>query len=165
MVTVPAPGGRTPEDEPFVVRASRGRRLAWLALVYATTAGSGAAALAGLDLVPGAFALTLLACLLVTAFLLALPVILLLPSRPLLAVGPDGVWIATGSTLSRPAWLPWTAVDEISLRRRLAPVLAVRSRSVPNRRGACEIALWGVDTSLADIRAALAPYGPGPPPR
>ncbi len=48
---------------------------------------------------------------------------------PVLAVGPDGLWIKTRPTRGQAIWLPWTAIDRIYLRRwSLEKMLCVKPR-------------------------------------
>lgn len=157
--------GPTPEGAPFVVRVSKVRRLAWIGLVTGATAlvGGGAAValvggLTGSAAAAGQLAV-LLAGLLVMAWLVALPAVALLQVHPVLAIGPAGIWIAAGPVWRAPVWLPWEAVDQISVHRRgLAPVVWVSSGALAARRGNREIALWGVDRSTAEVQAALTHY-------
>jgi hypothetical protein len=118
---------RIPEDLPFIVRPSVGRRLLLfgplaliiivpllLVLSLALTAGGADQSTSG-----DAVALVVLSfCLIVPIVgLLALQIFLITSGGPVLAVGPAGLWIKTRPTRGQAIWLPWEGIERISRRR------------------------------------------------
>jgi hypothetical protein len=113
---------RIPEDQPFIVRASVGKRvmqfgiiLGVLALLVACPFGLAASE-------PGSgglgAALAVLGCVLVFfGALMGLQIYLLTSGGPVLAVGPHGLWIKTRPTRGQAIWLPWELVARIYRRR------------------------------------------------
>ncbi|HEU5109672.1 MAG TPA: hypothetical protein VFT95_14110 [Micromonosporaceae bacterium] len=114
---------RIPEDQPFIVRPSVGKRviqfgviLGVLALLIACPIGMLAATDPGTDGV--AVTLGVLGCLLVFfGALMALQVWLLTSGGPVLAAGPHGLWIKTRPTRGQAIWLPWELVARVYRRR------------------------------------------------
>ncbi|MGR6322057.1 hypothetical protein Q2K19_15380 [Micromonospora soli] len=123
---------RIPEDLPFVSRPSlRKRALALgavtlvIGLVLACPIGAAASGPNG--------DLALLWMIPVIMLLFFLPVGLQLwlvsSGGPVLAVGPEGLWIKTRPTRGQAIWLPWAAIDRIYLRRwGLEKMLCVKPR-------------------------------------
>jgi hypothetical protein len=113
---------RIPEDQPFIVRPSVGKRvlqfglvLGVLALLIACPFGLAAAEPGSGGLGP---ALAVLGCVLVFfGALMGLQVYLLTSGGPVLAVGPHGLWIKTRPTRGQAIWLPWELVARIYRRR------------------------------------------------
>jgi hypothetical protein len=70
----------------------------------------------------------------VVMLLFALPVgglqlWLITSGGPVLAVGPDGLWIKTRPTRGQAIWLPWAAIERVYLRRwALEKMLCVKPR-------------------------------------
>jgi hypothetical protein len=118
----PVVAKRIPEDQPFIVRPSVGKRLLlfgglllFLVLVLGCPFAVGMSGNGGGD-VGGALAV--LACLVVfIGSILGLQLYLLTSGGPILAVGPHGLWIKTRPTRGQAIWLAWPAVQEIYRRR------------------------------------------------
>ncbi|MEU3453264.1 hypothetical protein ABZ671_06640 [Micromonospora sp. NPDC006766] len=129
----PAPTAkRIPENLPFVVRPNLGKRallfgglLLFVGLVTACPLGLAASS-------AGDAALLFVVIPMVMLFF-AVPVGLQLwlisSGGPVLAVGPDGLWIKTRPTRGQAIWLPWAAIERIYLRRwSLEKMLCVKPR-------------------------------------
>ncbi|MET8911248.1 hypothetical protein [Micromonospora sp. NPDC004551] len=123
---------RIPEDQPFVVRPSLGKRALTLGLVTlvvglvlacpiglaASSEGGGAGLLFIIPVV-----------MLVFAVPVGLQLWLVSSGGPVLALGPAGLWIKTRPTRGQAIWLPWVAVERIYLRRwGLEKMLCVKPR-------------------------------------
>jgi hypothetical protein len=118
---------RIPADQPFVVRASVGKRIAQFALLgvlvlvvlscslAAVTVGAPGDSATAAGLLPLLVGVGLAAV--VICGLLALQVYLLTSGGPVLAVGPHGLWIKTRPTRGQAMWLPWEAIARIYRRR------------------------------------------------
>ncbi|NES12720.1 MULTISPECIES: hypothetical protein [unclassified Micromonospora] len=111
---------RIPEDPPFVLRQSVGKRallfvlmILFIGLVMACPLGAAVSA-GNADPV---VLLVVPAFLLLFALLLSFQLWLITSGGPVLAVGPDGLWIKTRPTRGQAIWLPWAAIDRIYLRR------------------------------------------------
>ncbi|MGY0007981.1 hypothetical protein, partial [Micromonospora sp. I033] len=123
---------RIPEDLPFVVRPSLGKRALTLGLVtlvvglviacpigLAASSESGGAGL--LFIVP--------VVMLVFAVPVGLQLWLVSSGGPVLALGPAGLWIKTRPTRGQAIWLPWEAIERIYPRRwGLEKMLCVKPR-------------------------------------
>jgi hypothetical protein len=111
---------RIPEDQPFIVRASAGKRalqfgilLGVLVLLLACPLG-----LAAADSGELGAPLAIVGCLVVfLGALFGLQVYLLVSGGPVLAVGPQGLWIKTRPTRGQAIWLPWELVERVYRRR------------------------------------------------
>jgi hypothetical protein len=111
---------RIPNDQPFVVHASAGKRavqfgvlLLFLALVFGCPMGlaaSGSGDVGPLLAIVGLF-------LLFFAAVFALQIYLIVSGGPVLAVGPHGLWIKTRPTRGQAIWLPWELVERVYRRR------------------------------------------------
>jgi len=118
---------RIPEDQPFVVRASVGKRIAQFALLgvlilvllscplAAVVAGAPGGSTTA-EMLPLLLGVGLLGGVVICG-LLALQVYLLTSGGPVLAVGPQGLWIKTRPTRGQAMWLPWEAIARIYRRR------------------------------------------------
>jgi hypothetical protein len=127
-----------PDDQPFVVRHSRRKRFTMagsivLALELFIGCLLGLSTLGGDKGGPGPSWGGLLAgfgvitVLLVTCF--AGLMLFLTGGGPVLAVGPDGLWIRSRPSRGQAIWLPWSAIGIISRRRYgLERMLVVRPR-------------------------------------
>ncbi|SBT47449.1 hypothetical protein GA0070611_3732 [Micromonospora auratinigra] len=111
---------RIPEDLPFVVRPNvRKRALVFgavilvLGLVLACPMGAIAAADDGSPWVLLVIPMVMLLLALQFGFMLWL----IASGGPVLAVGPDGLWIRSRPTRGQAVWLPWGAIDHIYPRR------------------------------------------------
>ena len=116
---------RIPEDLPFIVRPSPGRRMltfipAPLVLVLVLLVITPQLLQPGPDHTSGdAVALIFLfLCPAVAVFgLLGLQLYLLSSGGPILAVGPPGLWIKTRPTRGQAIYLPWEGIERVSKRR------------------------------------------------
>ncbi|SBT51213.1 hypothetical protein GA0070621_3975 [Micromonospora narathiwatensis] len=122
---------RIPADLPFVVRPSL-RKRALLLGVITLFVGLVMACPLGLALSADGDAAVLLVIpviMLFFALLMGLQLWLISSGGPVLAVGPDGLWIKTRPTRGQAIWLPWAAIDRIYLRRwALEKMLCVKPR-------------------------------------
>ncbi|KKK02319.1 hypothetical protein [Micromonospora sp. HK10] len=123
---------RIPEDLPFVLRHSVGKRallFGVLILLIGLMLGCplGAAVSGG-----EADRLVLLAVpafMLLFALLLGFQLWMITSGGPVLAVGPHGLWIKTRPTRGQAIWLPWAAIEHIYPRRwALERMLCVKPR-------------------------------------
>ncbi|MEV0393405.1 hypothetical protein [Polymorphospora rubra] len=128
----PPPGGwpppppvpvtkRIPEDQPFIVRASAGKRILQFGLLTLFVLAAPGCSLGLLAFTSGESALPILGILGALAvfmgLLFGLQVYLLVSGGPVLAVGPAGLWIKTRPTRGQAVWLPWEAIEQIYTRR------------------------------------------------
>ncbi|WDZ86864.1 hypothetical protein [Micromonospora cathayae] len=181
---------RIPDDQPFVVRPSVGKR----ALVFGAVvlvllvpvlclAGLGMASSTepGPSSGSGPFLLGLAGCLLLaTGLPLGLQLWLIASGGPVLALSPAGLWIRTRPTRGQAVWLPWEGVAQIRRRRwSLEKMLVVQPRdprTVSNLGAYTALdsgllsAFYGsglvatlnfADRSEAEILAAVAHYSAG----
>ncbi|MGW9196269.1 hypothetical protein [Micromonospora chersina] len=123
---------RIPEDLPFVVRPSLGKRALTLGLVTLVV-GLVIACPIGLAASSEGGGAGLLFIIPVVLLFFAVPVGLQLwlvsSGGPVLALGPAGLWIKTRPTRGQAIWLPWEAIDRIYLRRwALEKMLCVKPR-------------------------------------
>ncbi|MGV9806290.1 hypothetical protein [Micromonospora chersina] len=123
---------RIPEDLPFVVRPSLGKRALTLGLVTLVV-GLVIACPIGLAASSEGGGVGLLFIIPVVLLFFAVPVGLQLwlvsSGGPVLALGPAGLWIKTRPTRGQAIWLPWEAIDRIYLRRwALEKMLCVKPR-------------------------------------
>ncbi|MFG1657272.1 hypothetical protein ACGFIY_12145 [Micromonospora chersina] len=123
---------RIPEDLPFVVRPSLGRRALTLGLVTLVV-GLVIACPIGLAVPSEGGGAGLLFIIPVVLLFFAVPVGLQLwlvsSGGPVLALGPAGLWIKTRPTRGQAIWLPWEAIDRIYVRRwALEKMLCVKPR-------------------------------------
>lgn len=128
----PPTAKRIPEDLPFVVRPSLGKRALTLGVVTLVV-GLVIACPIGLAASSGDGGLGLLFIIPVVLLFFALPVGLQLwlvsSGGPVLALGPAGLWIKTRPTRGQAIWLPWEAIDRIYVRRwALEKMLCVKPR-------------------------------------
>ncbi|MFD2765744.1 hypothetical protein GA0070604_5533 [Micromonospora eburnea] len=110
---------RIPEDLPFVARPNLGKRALLLGAVTLLV-GLVIACPLGLAVSADGDAAVLLVIpviMLFFALLMGLQLWLVSSGGPVLAVGPDGLWIKTRPTRGQAIWLPWAAIDRIYLRR------------------------------------------------
>ena len=150
---------RIPDDQPFLVRPHLGKRIG---LAAAIVGGLSLFVLCVLGLaavgedadVPG----LLEAWLVLTVFLalvFGLLTWLRLSGGPVLAAGPDGLWIRTRQTPGQVIWLPWGHIAQISRRRwfldRMLVVHPIDRRLQDNLGG----------FTLFDAGAARSFYGSG----
>jgi len=111
---------RIPEDQPFILRASAGKRalvfgglLLFLVLLLGCPLGLAAADSGEVGPVLG-----LLGCFVVFfGAVLGLQLYLLVSGGPVLAAGPQGLWIKTRPTRGQAIWLPWELVERVYRRR------------------------------------------------
>jgi hypothetical protein len=184
-VTTPYPVvKRIPEDQPFVVRPNRAKRLRFLGL------GTGVIALfllclfgvvfAGEDAGPGVFLALWLG---VTAFFfVGVGAIMWFQTSggPVLAAGPAGLWIKTRPTRGQAIWLPWESIGLIDRRQwyfekmlvvhpreqglgdKLGVLTAIDSAIVSARQGSGLTAtLTFADRNEAEILQAVAYFAAG----
>jgi hypothetical protein len=144
---------RIPEDQPFIVRASVGKRLLqfgllglFIAVVVACPLG-----LATADSGDASGLLPALGCLLVLFVgLFGLQVYLLTSGGPVLAVGPYGVWIKTRPTRGQAIWLPWELIERVYPRRwALEKMVCVKPRDP--RVGGNLGAFTALDSSMQQL--------------
>ncbi|MFJ8580164.1 hypothetical protein [Micromonospora sp. NPDC093277] len=106
---------RIPEDLPFVARPSlrkRGLALGGITLLV------GLVMACPLGLAGDASVLLIIpVIMLFFALVVGLQLWLVSSGGPVLAVGPDGLWIKTRPTRGQAIWLPWAAIERIYLRR------------------------------------------------
>nr|WP_296072164.1 hypothetical protein [uncultured Actinoplanes sp.] len=113
---------RIPDDQPFVVRPHLGKRVALaagitgaLSLFLLCLLGLAAAGEQDAD-VTGLLGVWLFLTLLLAAVFGGL-MWLRLAGGPVLAAGPEGLWIRTRQTPGQAIWLPWSHIERISRRR------------------------------------------------
>jgi disulfide bond formation protein DsbB len=144
---------RIPEDQPFILRASVGKRalvfgglLLFILLIVACPIGL-AAGDSG-DVGP---MLGILGCLLVfIGALLGLQLYLLTSGGPVLAAGPQGIWIKTRPTRGQAIWLPWEMVERVYRRRwALEKMVCVKPRDP--RVGGNLGAFTAIDSSMQQL--------------
>jgi hypothetical protein len=124
---------RIPEDLPFVVRQSMGKRslqLGGLVLVLLLVIGCPAGlalSSSGADPVPVVAALGCLLVLLAGAA--GLQLYLITSGGPVLAANQAGLWIKTRPTRGQAIWLPWEGIERIYRRRwSLEKMVCVKAR-------------------------------------
>ncbi|MEU8260017.1 hypothetical protein AB0C02_05280 [Micromonospora sp. NPDC048999] len=128
----PPTAKRIPADLPFVVRPNLRKRallfgglFLFIGLVMACPLGLAASSAGDAGLL---FVVVPMVMLFV-AVPVGLQLWLISSGGPVLAVGPDGLWIKTRPTRGQAIWLPWTAIDRIYLRRwSLEKMLCVKPR-------------------------------------
>jgi hypothetical protein len=114
---------RIPEDQPFIVRASAGKRavqfgvlLLFVLLVFGCPLGAAIASESGSGEIAPLVAI--LGCFVVFfGATFGLQIYLLVSGGPVLAVGPYGLWIKTRPTRGQAIWLPWEWVERVYRRR------------------------------------------------
>ncbi|MBY8874335.1 hypothetical protein K7640_21110 [Micromonospora sp. PLK6-60] len=123
---------RVPEGQPFVVRPRVRRRAARVALLIGALLG-GFFLVAGVSRLggppagprPDGLVIPLAACCLLVAVLFWLAN----PDDPVLAAGPDGLWIRARVFRGQVVWLPWSEIALVHRHRHgLEPVLCVQPR-------------------------------------
>jgi len=111
---------RIPEDQPFVVRPSVGKRLLAFGGLFGVIILLFGCPL-GLMLFdadsPLVLAIMLGTFLIFFGLLIGLQLWLLVSGGPVLAVGPTGMWIKTRPTRGQAVWLPWEAIEQVYRRR------------------------------------------------
>ena len=125
---------RIPEDQPFTVRPSAGKRglvfgglFLFLMLLMACPFGLTVADGDDDALLIFGFGLGIVG--LVIAALFGFQIWLLASGGPVLAVGPTGLWIKTRPTRGQAVWLPWEAIERVYRRRwALEKVVCVKPR-------------------------------------
>ncbi|GGL90753.1 MULTISPECIES: hypothetical protein [Micromonospora] len=124
-VPPPAPTTkRIPEDQPFVARPNIAKRVGLISAVvgavllpilccvgFAIAQAGSAGSAVGITVVIAVISLLGL------VLPLGLQIWLLASGGPVLALGPDGLWIRSRPTRGQAVWLPWEAVAQISRRR------------------------------------------------
>ncbi|HEY0699737.1 MAG TPA: hypothetical protein VGD43_18220 [Micromonospora sp.] len=111
---------RIPEDQPFVVRPSVGKRAGLFGgilgfLLVLVGCPLGLAASASGEVAPVLF--ILLGFGFFFGLLFGLQLWLITSGGPVLAVGPAGLWIKTRPTRGQAIWLSWPAVEQVYRRR------------------------------------------------
>jgi len=111
---------RIPEDQPYVVRPSVGKRLIQfgvltLFVLLVVACPIGLAGASGGDALAALLVLGFLVLVMCAAF--GLQFYLLTSGGPVLAVNPDGVWVKTRPTRGQAVFLPWFAIERIYRRR------------------------------------------------
>jgi hypothetical protein len=145
---------RIPEDLPFVVHQSVGKRalqLGLLLLVLLVLIGCPmglALSSSGADAVPVVIALGCLILLL--AGLVGVQLYLITSGGPVLAANQAGLWIKTRPTRGQAIWLPWEGIERIYRRRwSLEKMVCVKARDP--RAGSNLGAFTAVDSSMQQL--------------
>jgi hypothetical protein len=147
---------RIPEDQPFIVRASAGKRalqfgvlLLFVLLVFGCPLGI--AISSGGDSGELGPLLGILGCFVVFfGAIFGLQIYLLVSGGPILAVGPYGLWIKTRPTRGQAIWLPWELVERVYRRRwALEKMVCVKPRDP--RVGSNLGAFTALDSSMQKL--------------
>ena len=148
---------RIPDDLPFVVRQSLGKRLllfggivVFLSLLAGCPVGLAASSSGSISGSLGPLVAVVGCVVVFLAAVFGLQLYLIVSGGPVLAVGPAGLWIKTRPTRGQAIWLPWEAIERIYRRRwSLERMVCVKPRDP--RVGANLGAFTALDSSMQQL--------------